>query len=809
MERLAKDLRHGFRSLARRPGSTVVSILCMGLGIGVCLTLFALVNPWLFRPLPYTEPERIVGLRETRPMRGAEGPRDEPLSDPNFLDWQSESRSFSAMAAFDRTAFNISAVGEPEHVPAARVTATLFPLLGIAPALGRGFDPDEDVPRGPRVAILGHALWQRRFGAAPHAPGRTIVLDDEVYTVVGVMPPGFAFPEYAEVWTPLGIDPGAHREDRRLDAVARLAPGAAVEHAQAELSAIAAALERRHPDTNRERGVAVRPLLEWLTPPGVVAALRLLLAAGLLVQLIACANVANVLLARAASRRRETALCLALGAGRGWLLRQSLIEALLVSVAGAGLGLLLTSWGVEWLLGETPIRPPFWVVYDLDVRALLFVIAVAVGSAALVSLAPVLQAGSADLLETLKEGSRSVAGGPRGRVGRALVVSELGLSLVLLIGAALLYQSYARRYDADPGVDTRRALTAALTLAGEAYADPVRRAVFLEELVARLRALPDVEDAGIANGLPIPDALSGGWWARAFESEGRPVEREHVPRAVYFTATTGFLRAAGLRLTDGRLFSEEEELEGRDVVLVSDGLARRAWGEARALGRRLRIEGGPWLKVVGVVRESEETGDVLRTGAKPPGQIYVPYRRDPWRTVSLVVRTPSSPASLSGAVRAALRTLDPALPLHTVFTMDEVHARAFWVSRLWGRMLAVVAAIALLLAGLGVYGVVSYSVSQRTHEIGVRMAVGARRGAVLRLVLGQAVRLGLLAVAVGLTGAVLLSGALAGLLFGVDPLDLPTLVGAALFLLLTALAASYAPAWRATRVDPLVALRAE
>ena len=781
----------------------------MGLGIGVSLTLFAVVNPWLFRPLPYAEPERVVGIRETRPERGEEGPRDQPLSGPNFLDWQAGSRSFSAMAAFDRTAFNISAIGEPEHVPAARVTATLFPLLGIAPGLGRGFRAEEDVPLGPRVAVLGHGFWQRHFGGAPGVLGRTITLDGIVHTVVGVMPPGFAFPEYAEVWTPLGLDAGAGRDEYRLDAVARLAPGATVERAQAELAAIAAELARRHPETNRERGVMVRPLLEWLTPPGVAAALRLLLAAGLLVQLIACANVANILLARATARRRETALCLALGAGRGWLLRQSMIEALLVSAAGAGLGLLLVSWGVELLLGAGPLRPPFWVVYDLDRRAALFVIAVATGSAALVSLAPVFQAGHTDLLETLREGARTVSGGPRGRVGRAFVVSELGVSLLLLIGAALLYQSYARRYGADPGVDTHRALTAALTLAGEPYADPMRRAAFLEELVRRVRALPEVEEAGVANGLPIPDPLSGGWWARAFEVEGRPVEREHVPRAVYFTATAGFLRAAGLRLTGGRLFSEEEELEGRDVVLVSDGLAQRLWAEGGALGRRLRIEGGPWLKVVGVVREPEDTGDVLRTGAKPRGQVYVPYRRDPWRTVSLVVRTPSSPASLAAGVRDALRTLDPALPLHTVFTMDEVHARAFWVSRLWGRMLAVVATIALILAALGVYGVASYGVSQRTHEIGVRMAVGARRAAVLRLVLVQALRLALQAVAVGLAGAVVLSGALAGLLFGVDPLDLPTLAGAALFLLLTALAASFAPAWRATRVDPLVALRAE
>ena len=552
----------------------------------------------------------------------------------------------------------------------------------------------------------------------------------------------------------------------------------------------------------------MKPLLEWLTPPGVAAALRLMLAAGLLVQLIACANVANLLLAKATAQRQETALRLALGAGKGRILRHSLTEGLLLSLAGGGLGLLLAAWGVNGLTGSTPVRPPFWVVFDLDGRSFAFAAGVTALSALLVSLAPVWQARKADVLGALKDGARSVAGGPQGRLGRALVVTELGFSLVLLIGAALLVQSFRHRYDADSGLDTKGALTARLTLSGETYADPARRATLLEELLRRLRARPDVVEAGAANGLPFPDPLGGTGETRTFEVEGQPTERGHEPSTLYCTAATGYLQAIGLPLVDGRLFSDEEEAEGRDVVVVSDGMARRLWGGASAVGRRLRLDGGPWLEVVGLVRELTDSGDILWTGGRPAGQIYVPYRREPVATVSLVVRTRTEPALFAGALRDELRALEPTVPLESVFSLDEVRLRALWVSQIWGRMLSVIAGLALVLAALGVYGVVSYTVAQRTQEIGVRMAVGARPSQVLRLVLGQGLGLALRALAVGLLGAFGLARALSGLLFGIDPLDPVTFAGGALLLGLTAILASYLPARRATRVDPLGALRA-
>ena len=801
MGTIVREFRFALRSLLRTWGLSTMAVLCMGLGIGVCATLFASANPWLFRPLPYAEPDRLVALRETLSQGGTEH-----LSPPDYLDWASRSRSFEGFGAFERTDSNLTTDEEPERVPGARITATLFPLLGKTPVLGRGFRAEEDGPGGQPVVLLGYRLWQRQFGGEAEALGKVLKLDGVAHTVVGVMPEGFAFPEYAEVWTPLGLTPGSEdRHVHRLDTLARLRSGITLDQARVDLERVAADLAIEYPDTHRGRGARVTTMLDDLTPPGVAAGLRLMVAAGLFVQLIACANVANLLLARAATRKRETAVTLALGAGRGRLLQRCLTEALLLSAAGAGLGLLLASGGMAKTFGEIPLRPPFWAVPELDGRVLAFTVAVAVLSAFLVSLAPMLQARRADIVGDLKEGARS---GSRARLGSVLVVAELGLSLVLLVGATLLIRSFMNRFDSGAGFATNGILTARLAFSGDAYADPARRADFLEELVRRLKHRASVVDAGFANGLPFPDAAFGGWWSRTLEIEGRPVEPEQRPTANYGPATGGYLRTLGLPLVAGRLFSAEEEAEGRGVVVVSDGLARRLW-EGDAVGRRLRFTEGAWLEVTGVVKETRDAGDVIGVGGRPAGQVYVPYRHDPWPSVSLVMRTGDDPSGMASVLRDELRGLDRTLPLQSVFTLDEVRARAVWVPRLWGRMLAGVAVFALILAALGVYGVVSHTVSQRTHELGVRIAIGADRGDVLRLVLGQGLRLALGAAAAGLVGAIALSGALSGLLYGVDALDPATLLGSATLLTLVAVAASYGPAWRATRVDPLTALRRE
>ena len=809
MDTLVASLRQAVRSLWRHKGLSALAILCMGLGIGTCVTLFGAANPWLFRPLPYAAPDRLVGLRETIDQRGRQWTQSVLILPANYLDWRARARSFEDMAAFSRIECNLSRDGEPERVSAARITAGLFPFLGVSPVHGRVFSPEEDVP-GSTTAVIGHELWERRFGKDPAVLGRTLMLDGTLHTIVGVMPPRFAFPEYAEVWTPLGLEPGANPERRRLDAMARLKPEISVAQAQEELTAIAAGLALERPDTNRGRGALVQPYLDGLSPPGVVVGLYLLIGAGLFVQLIAAANVANLLLVKAAGQRHEIAVRMALGAGRTRLLRQFLTETLILAGAGSALGILLGSVGARAVAGTSPMRMPFWVDVSLDARVVAFTVAVAAVSALLVSLVPALQAWRGTLVTDLKEGGRALSGAGRARLGRMLVVSEMAVALVLLIGAALMVQSFQRRAVADSGVDGRGVLTAELALAGDAYRQPEQRAAFLEELLRRLRARPEVEEAGTANSLPFPDPMRGGFWTAAFEIEGQlPREGEPAPRAVYFAATARHLPAVGIPLRQGRLFTPEEEAEGREVVVVSEVLAQRFGKEGDALGRQLRLKGGPWLRVVGVAGEVRDTGDMTLVETKPPGQIYVPYRREAPSVVSLAVRTRSDPAAFAESLRGVVRSLDPTLPLQSVFTLDQTRMRAAWVAQMWGQMLSQVAALALILAALGVYGVVSYSVSQRTHEIGIRMAVGAGRAQVLRLVLGDGLRLALQAAGLGLLAALGLTGALARLLYGVGALDPPTLLGCAGALLLAALLATTFPAWRGTRVDPIVALRSE
>ncbi len=644
MHTLANDLRYALRSIVRYRALTGAAVVCMVLGIGVSTTLFGSVNPWLFRPLPYPKPDRLVRLRETEPERGDRAGRTSDVSGPNYLDWRERSRSFAGMGAYDRTQLNLSIGDVPERIHAARITWTLFPTLQIQPVIGRGFTEEEDRPQGPRVALISHRLWQQRFDSDPAVTGRTLMLDGAPHAIVGVMPPVFAFPEYAEVWTPLGLRADAARDERGLEVVARLADGVETKRAESELATLAAALAREYPDANEGRGARADPLLAALTPPGVVIGLALLLAAGIFVQLIACANVANLLLAKAIAQRREVAMRLALGASRGRLLRQFLIESLLLSAVGRG------------------ARVPGRVVGCPAARRRHAGATAVLGGVRPRPARRRLRGGGHLRERARRRPGPGPAGGTherprrraRGLADRSRRLArpawpacswsrELAAALVLLVGAALMVQSFARRYAIDPGFDAKPALTARLSLSGDGYADPRHRADLLEELVRRLRDRPDVVEAGITNALPFSDPLSGGWWARRFEAEGRPNERGHEPAAAYYTVSSGYMRATGLRLRAGRLFSGEEEAEGRDVAVISDDLAARLWSGSDPVGRRLRVDAGPWLRVVGVTAETREGGDMLLADAKPSGQIYVPYRRDFPQAVSLVLRRPLGP----------------------------------------------------------------------------------------------------------------------------------------------------------------------
>ncbi len=805
MGKLWTDIRHGLRVLVRNGGASTLAVVCLGFGIGIQTTMFAGADPWLFRPLPYAEPERLAAVREADP-RGS----SRLASVASFFTWKEQSTSFADLGAVARVGFNLSTEDEPERIRGARITASLFPLLGVQPVEGRVFTIEEDRPAGPPVCLIGQALWRRHFHGENGVIGATLKIDGEAHTVVGLMPPGWAFPEQAEVWTPLRLDPGERDRARRwLDVTGRLRPGVSLESARGELETLARRVAAEHPDTNAGWGFRVTPLLEQLTPPGIRTALLLMLAAALFVLLIACANVASLLLAQGIDRRREIATRLALGAAPGQVLRQMLVESLLLALPGGALGVALGSWGTDLMARSVPIPPPFWATMEMNPRVLLATLASSLLASVAAGLLPGLEAARLDVRGALQEGGRSSSAGVRSRrLGNTLVAAELAVSVVLLSSALLMIRSFRERQRFDLGLDPGGVLSARLTLSGERYLKASARSAFLEEVIRRARALPGVEAAAGVTSLLMSDEMGGGWSTAYFEVEGLPVPAAKRPSTMVQAATAEGFAALGIAILQGRGFLESEVAEGADVTVVSDGLARRFWPGLDPLGRRLRLGEGEWLRVVGVAREVREPKSILGLGDKPPGQVYLPYSRQAFSNVTLVVRG-TQPAALAGALRVEVRRLDPLLPLYDVRTLMEARRRADWVARLWGQMLAWAAAVGVLLACVGVYGVVTRSVARRTQEIGVRMALGADRGAVVGLVLGQGLRLSLAGVAVGVLGALLLTRVLAGLLYGVSATDPATLLASALVLLGVAVLATYLPARRATTVDPIAALRSE
>ena len=805
MGKLWVDVRHGLRLLKRNRGSSALAILCLGLGIGLQTTMFAAGDPWLFRPLPYAQPERLAAVRELDPQGSTRF-----ASTPSFFAWQEQGTPFGDLGAFLRFEFNLSTEDEPERIQGARITASLFPLLGAKPALGRTFAPDEDRPGGPLVCLIGHEMWQRRFGARPGVLGETLKIDGDIHTIVGVMPLGWAFPEYAEVWTPLRLERNErNREERSLDVIARLRPEASFESAQKGLEALAERVGAEHPETSAGWGFRAIPLLEELTPPGVRVALLLMIGAAGFVLLIACANVATILLAQGVERRREIATRLALGAGSRQLLRQMFIETLLLAGAGGALGVLLAFWMTDLMAGSVPVRPPFWALSEINPRVLLASLASCVLASVAAGLVPALEAARLDVRTALQEGARGSTAGRRARrLGSALVATELAASVVLLSGAFLMIRSFWERQRVDLGFEVRDALVARLTLSGERYAEPSARHAFLDEVLRRVRARPGVESAAATTSLPMSDELGGGWTMLPFTVEGLATPAAERPTTVVQATTDEAFVALGIKLQEGRGFHKEEVARGAEVAVVSEGFARRFWPGTSPIERRLRLSDGPWLRVVGVAREVKEPNSILGSDSKPPWQVYIPYTQHPAATVTLVVRG-KQPATFAAPVREEVRALDGLLPLYDVRTLEEARRRADWVARLWGRMLAWAAGAGALLACVGVYGVVGRNVARRTNEIGVRMALGADRRSVLGLVFSQGVRLSLVGLAAGLVGALALTRALAGLLYGVSASDPGSLLASALALGVVAGIATYLPARRAATVDPMTALRNE
>jgi putative ABC transport system permease protein len=805
MDALLQDIRYALRTLRQSPGFTAIAVLTLALGIGANTTIFSVVNGLVIRPLPFTDAERVDIVYRTLPKRGfARG----SVSYADLLDLRAQSRSFSGLAAYSEENYNLSAGEETDYVDGAEVTANLFELLGVEPVLGRDFRGEEDQPGRDGVVLLSYTLWQRRFAGRRDAIGQTLSINGRQRTVVGVLPPKFTFPYVQKLWVPLVVDPKTPRAQACCyRVIGRRAPGVTQAQAEAELQGVARRLAEQYPDADGGQGVRIAPYREELVDPVTRLYLAVLLSAVGLVLLIACANVANLALARATSRQREIAVRTALGAGRVRLIRQFLTESIVIALGGGALGVLFALWGINLSKLGILEEIPYWVRWELNTGALAFTVGLSVVTGLVFGTLPALEASKGDLHAALKEGGGGRAGvGGRGRhrLRNALVVGEIALSLMLLVGSTLMIRTFLSISRVNPGFDPKSVLTMRLYLAGDRYGPDAARIGFFRDALQRVQELPGVAAAAGSNGIPVSDNYS----ATPMVFEGQPVARGEEPVIGFRTVTDGYFRALQIPLLSGRTFLQRETLERSMVAVVNQTLAHRFWPGGEAIGRRLRFttdSSEAWRTVVGVVGNVQE-GEL---DSKPEPQVYVPYADFPRFHMSLTVRTVGVPGAAAPAVRAAVRAVDPGIALFEVMPYPDLIVRSFWPRRLVGLMLAVFAGIALLLAAVGVYGVMAYAVAQRTHEIGLRMALGAEVGHVLRLVVGQGLTLAGIGLLIGLVGAFGLTRGLATLLFGVSATDPLSYIAISLLLAVTTLAASYIPARRAARVEPLVALRSE
>ena len=826
MTTLLQDLRYGVRTLAKKPGFTVVAIITLALGIGANTAIFSVVNAVLLRPLPFPEPERLAMVNTTNLARGF---TNFGTSMPDFRAWRERNTSFETMAAFSTTNFNISGTTEPERVPGAQVSADMFATLGVSPLRGRAFTADEETFGKHHVVIVSEALWQRRFGSDTSLSDQAMTLNGERYQIVGVMAEGFQFPDQTvSLWTPLALADGSEYNTRGnywLSVVARLRAGVAASQGQAELDGIFRQLEQE--DTLFAGfGTSVIPIHE-ATVGSVKTALLVLLAAVGLVLLIACANVANLLLARAAARQREIAIRTAMGARRGRLVRQMLTESLLLGLAGGGLGLLLAVWGVEVLVGLGPNVPRLSAV-GIDRTVLAFTFALAIITSVIFGLVPALQSSKADLNETLKESGRSATGGARRRLfGNALVVAEVALSFVLLVGAGLMINSLMRLQRDNPGFQTDRTVTMQISLPSAKYAQdrPELTTGFFTQLIDRVKTLPGVEAASVTTGLP----LTNSGWGKLFTIEDLPTPKslDEVPNVQYYQVSSDYFGTLSIPILNGRHFNERDSKDAEPAALINETLARGFFPDTDPVGKRLYLgppeelvppgilpSGFKFLRftIIGVV------GDVRQNGLSQPlsPEVYTLHHQElaskfanPSNSMYLAVRTASEPTSLVGAIRHEVRELDREQPIADVATMEQRTATSLSQSRFSTLLLGIFAGVALILAAVGLYGLMAYSVEQRIHEIGIRVALGAQTGDVLRLVIKQGLMLTIAGVAIGLGAALITTRVMTSLLYGVSATDPLTFTIIPVLLTGVALAACFIPARRATRVDPMVALRYE
>ncbi len=827
MQRLLQDLRYGARILLKKPGFTLIALITLALGVGANTAMFSVVNAVLLRPLPYEHPERLVALWENNPSLQIRLDLL-PVSAANFADWRDQGRSFESIAALTSASFNLTGIDRPERIGGARVSASFFALFGVAPARGRTFLPEEDRPDSNRVVVISDSLWQSRFGSDPDLIGKTLRLDGEDYTIVGIMPAGFnfpnatdlpsyfEFPSRAELWTPIAFSRSQinDRGSRSYVALARLKPGVTVEQGQVEMSAIARRLEQEH-KLNAGFGVTVISLHEQIVGEIRLILLVLLGAVGF-VLLIACANVANLLLARAASRQKEMAIRTALGAGRLRIMRQMLTESLMLALTGGALGVLLAFWGVNLLLDSSPHTLFRVKEVNVDLTVLGFTLVVSLATGLLFGLAPALQVSKTDLNEFLKEGARGSTGGIRSnRVRSLLVVSQVALSLVLLVGAGLMIRSFQHLLSVDPGFNPHNVITMQINLPQNKYPGKTERESFFTQVIKRVETLPAVETVGAISHLP----LSGAEQINGVVIEGRPpVSITEMPLVSNRAINSYYFRAMGIPMLRGRDFTEQDHEPALPVAVISAEMAARFWPDEDPIGKRIKFfyPGSdsilPWLSIVGIVADLKDSA----LDADPKPHMYSPYLQNPWvvpqfspSSMTLAVKTASSPESIVSALRNEVWEIDKDQPVTAIKTMEQYVGEAVAPRRFNMILLGVFAVVALVLAAVGIYGVMVYTVSQSTHEIGIRMALGATSGDALKLIIRQGMRLALTGVGIGLAAAFALTRVIESLLFRVSATDPATFLVIAGLITGVALLACWLPARRVTKVDPMIALRYE
>lgn len=810
MQSLFQDLRYGVRMLLKRPGFTLIAVLTLALAIGANTAIFSVVNSVLLRPLPFRESERLVLMWETSPQTGRMGAAGE-----NFREWKKQSQTLEGITLYANSDFNLTGDGEPERIQGTAATANYFSVIKAEAAQGRTFLAEEDRPEAPRVAVLSYGLWQRRYGGDRNIIGKALKINGENATIVGVMPQDFA--SESQLWIPFVIDPNQPiTGGRSYTALARLKPDVTLQQAQAEMDTIARRLEISRPEFNAGWGVQLVPLMEQVVG-GVRPALFVLLGVVGFVLLIACLNVANLLLARSAAREKELAIRAAVGASQGHIMRQLLTESMLIALLGGALGLLIALWGVDLLLAISPNLLPRTKEIGIDKTVLGFTVLLTFLTGLFFGLAPALKYSRPDLNEVLKEGKQTAAAGfGRGRLGSALVVAEVAIALVLLIGAGLMLRSFLRLTKIDPGFNSQHALTMQIPLSEAKYKEDQQAVAFYDEALERLRALPGVEAVGTTHVLP----LSGTDSNRPYIVAGRPLpEPGKETAASYRVISSDYFRAMGIPLLQGRDFNSQDNAQSSGVVMINKTLARRTFAGEDPVGKQMRQGAinseSPWLTIVGVVGDVRHAG--LDADAKP--EMYFPYSQIAMqksnsisknsRRITLVIRTTSDPSNLAAAARREILAMDKEQPVVNVRTLEGYISAWVAPQRFNLLLLSIFAGIALLLASVGVYGVIAYGVAQRTHEIGIRMALGAQAVDVLRMVVRQGMTLVLAGIGFGLVGAFILTRVMSKLLYGTSATDPLTFAGVALLLALVAFIACLIPARRATKVDPMIALRYE